>query len=159
MPKHLHKAFDIRESHEMKCFHNAVSFHNALLFANTSWKLFSFPSLALVFCRNVCNLSHKRAFRAISFRFDSFLLETHKMAVHLLFEMFLCVLDWKITVFAVCSPEEMFFSSNVECFDFPFSSCALISFCYFKKQFDTRRRLHRMFIHRERDSYACCTKQ
>lgn len=30
--------------------------------------------------------------------FLSCILETHKMAVHLLFEMFLCVFDWKIRV-------------------------------------------------------------
>lgn len=61
-----------------------------------SWKLFaSFSSLQNVYAIWVINEHFENIARI---RFDFLYWETHKMAVHLLFEMFLCVFDWKIRV-------------------------------------------------------------
>lgn len=142
MPEYLHKAFDIRA--------RIVRARRSVI-CDTSW-WHSFVS-------SKCNSSHKRKHLAtvnIVFGYDSrgFYWSAHKMAVHLLFEMFsafLCVFDWKIRVLVVLRSLENHIVGDgrtaLECFDFPLFP---LSRCYFKKQFDTKESLRRMFIHGER---------
>lgn len=115
----------------------ALRIHSSSVICDPRWKLFRIPSSVVsYFPENVCNLSHKRAGLSREYRSDSiFLLATHKMAVHLLFEMFLYVLDWKITVFwfqnQKSEPEmNVVFCLSFQMFSFSLRSSDFSSACF-----------------------------